>query len=278
MKRIIICADDYGQNRAISQGIIALLSKNRLSAVSCLTTSPEWSQHAAWLAAFSNQVDIGLHFNLTEGDALSDVYRKCYAQRFFSLPKLLIRAWLRYLNISVIEAELSAQLDCFISAMGRLPDFIDGHQHIHQLPQVREALIGVYHSRFPKKKGYIRCVNDQVMLQDWVQGCGIKKTIIKYFSKKFEYCLAQHNIQHNNYFSGSYNFSRANHYAQMFPGFLKAVGDQGLIMCHPGLECHDSSDPIVHARSWEYAYFSSDAYIADCQTNDVRVSRFFESQ
>src|SRR5580693_851904 len=116
MKYIILCADDYGQTCAISQAIIDLLKSRRLTAISCMVTSSGWPLHAPWLIPYKNQVDIGLHFNLTEGKG--------------PLSLLLLKSHLRQLHKHTIRAELNTQLDQFISAMGVLPDFIDGHQHV----------------------------------------------------------------------------------------------------------------------------------------------------
>jgi predicted glycoside hydrolase/deacetylase ChbG (UPF0249 family) len=41
-----------------------------------------------------------------------------------------------------------------------------------------------------------------------------------------------------------------------------ARADGGLIMCHPALDVMPD-DPIGHARAWEYAYLSSDAFAHD---------------
>ncbi len=38
-KNIILCADDYGISHSVDRAIIDLLDKNRLSAVSCMTSS-----------------------------------------------------------------------------------------------------------------------------------------------------------------------------------------------------------------------------------------------
>src|SRR5690349_9878789 len=86
-KTVILCADDYGQNAAISQAIIELIKKNRLSATSCMVTSPDWLTQAKQLNSFNNQLDIGLHFNLTEGNFLST------QQPLFSLPELMIKSY-----------------------------------------------------------------------------------------------------------------------------------------------------------------------------------------
>ena len=63
MKSIILCADDFGYNRETSLSIIELLTKQRLSATSCMTNMPNWQEQATQLKALSNSVDIGLHFN-----------------------------------------------------------------------------------------------------------------------------------------------------------------------------------------------------------------------
>ena len=40
-----------------------------------------------------------------------------------------------------IAAEIARQLDAFEDALGRAPDFIDGHQHVHVLPGIRRAVL-----------------------------------------------------------------------------------------------------------------------------------------
>jgi predicted glycoside hydrolase/deacetylase ChbG (UPF0249 family) len=40
-----------------------------------------------------------------------------------------------------IAAEIARQLDAFEDALGRAPDFVDGHQHVHVLPGVRGAVL-----------------------------------------------------------------------------------------------------------------------------------------
>jgi predicted glycoside hydrolase/deacetylase ChbG (UPF0249 family) len=73
MKKIVLCADDYNQNAAISGGIIDLVAKGRLSAVSCFSTLPQWEQNAKRLLPYQHKVDIGLHFNLTESSEFSSL-------------------------------------------------------------------------------------------------------------------------------------------------------------------------------------------------------------
>ena len=154
MKHIILCADDYGQNLDLSQAIIDLIERKCLSATSCLTTFPAWREAGLWLTSLQNQIDIGLHFNMTEGRSLTS------AITFMSLPQLLVKAHLRQLSRSAIEVELNAQIDQFISILGRAPDFIDGHQHVHQFPVISDAIINVYQHRFKNTSVYLRYAHE----------------------------------------------------------------------------------------------------------------------
>src|SRR5579883_2854375 len=104
-KRIVLCADDYVQAPAISQGIVALLKEKRLSAVSCMVNTPFWVDEATWLQPYESQADIGLHWNLTEGRALSRAFISTYGDQLFSLSTLMRLALIRKLDQAVMEAE-----------------------------------------------------------------------------------------------------------------------------------------------------------------------------
>lgn len=55
-----------------------------------------------------------------------------------------------------IAAEITRQLDAFEEALGRPPDFVDGHQHVHVLPGVRRALLDILVRRYPAGSLYVR--------------------------------------------------------------------------------------------------------------------------
>ncbi len=275
VKSITLCADDYGQNTAISQAIIALLKEKRLSAVSCMTTAPEWPAHARELAIFKDQTDIGVHFNLTEGKPLSSAFIALYGSSFPSLFTLLKKCYLRQLDPTVVYAELNAQLDQFISSMGRLPDFIDGHQHVHQFPIIREATLALYAERLRDHFCYVRSVYDPKAWLRIRENAYIKQLIIQLCgAHEFKKQLIQRNIPHNSSFSGIYNFAPAAAYAQLFPRFLQQSENRGLIMCHPGLSQSQNKDEIKAARALEYDYFQSEQFVAACLQHHVIIKRF----
>lgn len=271
MKRIVLCADDYGQAQNISQGILDLVKLRRLSAVSCMVNSEHWPSHAAWLKEYRDQIDIGLHFNLTEGRALSNAYRQAHGIQFKPLMQVLAKANLRQFSKAALEAECHAQLGRFMDTFGFAPKHIDGHQHVHQFPLVRDVMMNVYLYHLREHQSYIRLVKEKISWQDIIRS--FKKVII-YLSgtNALERLLTLHQIPHNKSFAGVYDFAHASRYRQFFQMHLQQINDGGLIMCHPGLANGD--DTIAAARGKEYAYFSSEEFLQDCQIAEVELIRF----
>lgn len=267
MKNIIICSDDYGQQHAISHGIIELIKEQRISAVSCLVTSPFWAEHANWLFPYKDKIDIGLHFNLTED--FSERYLNTNGAHLqFPLSNLILQCYTKRINQTNIEAEFNKQIDLFSAYLNKLPDFIDGHQHIHQLPIIRDAILNVYRKRFIMHKPYIRVSMQQ-------NNFSFKSIIIAMLgAHKLKSLLNKYNIPYNTKFSGIYDFKNASNYIKFFPWFLKGLTNNSLIMCHPGLESSDTLDPIHNVRYYEYEYLSSPTFLKDCAAANVNVARF----
>ncbi len=266
-KRIILCADDFGQNEAISEGILRLLQSQRLSATSCMTNMPIWPAMARKLAALKGQVQVGLHFNLTEGQALSKRGQKL----FTSINQLIPRAFLEKLSQSDVEEELSAQLEAFIQAFGSKPDFIDGHQHIHHLPIIRDALFNVYKRYYPHQEAWVRVSSNPLFSTLKVMSRCPKMLIITLTGAlALKKMLVANKIPHNTTFSGSYDFSPTADYALLFSQFLKEVDEGGLIMCHPGLKS-DVDDPIYATRTKEWGYFNSELFMETLAQQQVQL-------
>ena len=56
-------------------------------------------------------------------------------------PRLIVWHTLGRLPRAALASELRAQRDAFTAAVGQPPDFIDGHQHVHHLPGVRDLVL-----------------------------------------------------------------------------------------------------------------------------------------
>jgi predicted glycoside hydrolase/deacetylase ChbG (UPF0249 family) len=273
-KRIILCADDYGQNPSISQAIIDLIAKNRLSATSCMVNSDYWPEHAKWLQPYFGKTHIGLHINFTEGKPLSTLFQQIYGQELLPLPKLLMDSVLRKIDKKAIAAEMNEQLDKFLMETNQLPDFLDGHQHVHHFPVIRDVLLEVYQRRLKNVGTYIRNVNDPHAWQR-IDSAYFKRMVIQLSgASTLQFEMRTRNIPHNTSFSGIYDFSQTNNVAKKFQQFLKQIQNGGLIMCHPGLQLSTEAitDPIYAARHHEYEYFLSDQFLRDCVSQHVDIS------
>jgi len=249
-RRVVLCADDFAQTLATVDGIVALVGAGRLSAVGCLVESPLWPAAAPRLAAVAtDRCDIGLHFNLTQ-----DVARGVH--RATALPLTIAAACLRLLSWERIAVALQRQLDLFEREMRRAPDFVDGHQHVHQLPGAREALVAV--PRGVKAAAIAR-----------LGGRGLRQRLVAA------------GIPHNADFAGVYGLSAAADFPALLRGWLAGVRDRALVMCHPaspgaagGPGGDPIADPIQTAREREHAYLASDAFAADLARAGVRLARF----
>jgi predicted glycoside hydrolase/deacetylase ChbG (UPF0249 family) len=254
LKTIIVCADDFGYSPGICEGILTLVRMNRLSAVSCMVNALHFDAYVPELVSLSPPAQIGLHFNLTEGSFLSVPEPPC-----FSLVELLFKTHTHLISASFIERELRAQLERFIQVTGRWPDFIDGHQHVHQLPIIRTVLLQLYESQLREHGVYIRSTYPINSLPSfYLKG----KVLMHTGGKALSTALKHHAIPHNEYFAGMYDFSPQRPYRDLFCQWLESAPNHTLIMCHPGEGVLDT-DPIAQARLREMAYFSSEQFLED---------------
>lgn len=259
MTPIALCSDDYAQNPGIDAGILELLALGRLSAVSCFSTAPNWlSVSAPALRTYREQADIGLHFNLTEG----------FGVKAASLNAVILRSLLRSMNLQKVELELERQLDAFEGGFGQAPDFIDGHQHVHQFAGVRQILLKVIKRRYANQPIWVR--NTVPANPEW----NGKPQILKYLGgQSLSKDLQSAKVASNKGFAGVYGFDQAD-YAACFKVWLDAAQAGMLIMCHPATEAYPD-DEIAQQRVVEYRFFLSEQFkqmLAATQTKLERLS------
>ena len=247
MKRIILCADDYGMHPDVSDAIVTLAEHDRISATSCLVTSPHWFQDQGKLRHLKDRIDIGLHLNFTEGSGLSTRFQ----DGFPDLKAMLWRSHCHLLPTALIEEEIDAQLDCFRETFDSSPAFIDGHQHVHHLPQVRQALLKTLKKR-ALEHIWLRNVTPLISHSSW-----LKSKIIEYSgARNLSKLLTQYGLKCNSAFAGVYSLSEKESFPSLMAEWLTQLPDGGLIMCHP---CQPSTSDVDHlpARIKEFDFLMS---------------------
>lgn len=268
-RRIWLCADDYGISPAVNTAIRQLVARGRLNATSVMVAAPSFDRGEARALAMVNEgrAAIGLHVTLTAPfRPLSPSYRPMWRERFLPLGATMAASFFGWLRPAALAAEVAAQFDAFRTAFHRAPDFVDGHQHVHLLPQVGEAVLSVVKQAAP---------------QAWVRQCGRavsgrgvisdrKAALLDTLSRRFRDRAAAYGVRTNPAFAGAYHFDRKAVFAEIFPRFLDQLPNGGLVMCHPGFVDDELErlDTLTALREREYAYFAGEAFpalLAECR-------------
>jgi predicted glycoside hydrolase/deacetylase ChbG (UPF0249 family) len=261
-RRIWLCADDYGIAPGVSAAIRDLIASGRLNATSVMVVAPSCTpDEVAALQKLNDgkpRVGIGLHLTLTgRFRPLSANFAPLADGTFPSVGAMMMRSVFRMLDREKIRAEAQAQLSAFIAAFGRPPDFIDGHQHVHLFPQVRDAVIAAARQLAPS--AWMRqCGSGRAALR-WSEP---KAMILDTFSRGFSHAARAAGVPVNPAFAGTYSFSADADFAALFPRFLDGLPAGSVVMCHPGLVDAELErlDPLTTLREREYAYLRGDAF------------------
>ena len=279
---IAICADDYGMSDGVSRGILEALDAGRLTAVSTLVTNPRWPAFAAELRQRRQSADVGLHFNLTLGRPLGPMPNLAPEGAFPSVSTVILLALRRKLPLAEIRAEIDRQLDSFEAAMGRRPDYVDGHQHVHGLPGVRDALIEALAARGLAGQAWLRNPADG-LLRIVLRGAGAPLTLVlalavHALTAGFRPAAQREGFVTNDGFSGHSVFDPGKDYARAFATYLRAPGRRHLVMCHPGYVDDElrAQDPVTVTREQELAFLLSPRLPQLLEKRGLRLARLSE--
>ena len=229
-----ICADDFGITHNVNKGIIKLISKKRLTEISCIVLTENFKRDTKKLKTFKNKIGIGLHLTLTDFKPLSKIYNLKINGNMPSNKSLLLKCLLKRIDKKQIFDEIDLQFQNFKKYLGFDPNFIDGHHHVHQFPLIRECLIDVIKKRKLVKKIWVRNTNEELNKIINRNVSTLKTLIISFFGKKFKNLAKKNSIKTNNGFSGIYNFSSKVNFVDIFSKFIKHSGNKHVLMVHPG--------------------------------------------
>ena len=258
-RRIGLCIDDFGLHAGVNEATLRLAAQGRVTAVSCMTGAPQWRNGAGRLAA-AKGLDVGLHLDLTEYPLTAGLR--------MPLPALVARAQARLLDAKRLRAEIDAQLDAFEAALGRPPAHVDGHQHVHQFPVVREALLAALLARAPRQRPWLRSTRQPLR----PAGGGGKPWLIERLGAQRLCELAEANrFPHNASLLGVYDFQGDTvRYRALLAQWLGQAGEGDLLMCHPAVGAA-AGDPIAAAREREFEVLAGDALPALLATAGVQL-------
>ena len=271
-RRIWLCADDYGISLSVNTAIRDLVVRGRINAASALVVAPSFSRSEATalnvLNSAAPRVAIGLHLALTAPfRPLSKSFQPMSETGFLPLSATFRRAMMHRFRHDALAAEIDSQMQAFRKAFGRTPDFVDGHHHVHLLPQISTAVLDVVRQTAPAA---------------WVRQCGRnvpfaarladrKGLLLDFLSYRFRRRAATRGLRTNPAFAGTYDFKDDANFAALFPRFLDGLPDGSVVMCHPGFVDAELQrlDPLTTKREKEYAYFAGETFPTVLATHGV---------
>jgi predicted glycoside hydrolase/deacetylase ChbG (UPF0249 family) len=247
---VILTADDYAMTHGVSRSIVELAKARRLSATSVMTNMPLWPTVAQDLRGLRGEISIGLHLNLTLGRPLGPMHVLAPQGRFVELRQLVTKAVTRRLDRAELAAEIGRQLNRFVEVLGVQPDHLDGHQHVHALPMVRDALFDALAVSGFAAKPLLR---DPAVARLDTQTF-VKSAVVRALTIGFGARARAAGYPVNDSFAGFSRFNRRDNYAAEIELGLANPGRCHIVMCHPGYPDAELAglDPVVDRRLDEH--------------------------
>ncbi len=288
MKKIIINIDDLGLSDAVNQAVVNLAEKQRITASSYMVGGSISGEHKHALQELG--VDIGLHLDFT-GIFPSPLTG--------SLKSTLFKCYTRQLDKQQVADNIKQQFEQFAETFDALPVFVDGHQHVHQFPIIRDALIEEITARSHPQQTPIACRITKPLVND------VKSWIIYILGgNKWQKRCQQNNIAHNTGFAGVYGFDKDKEELKNLwqkwltscantestienrknTGHIRSqqINKTNLIMCHPATPIaltksgKDWQDEIKQAREIEYQWLMSDEFAEMLAMQEVQLQHWRE--
>ena len=282
---VCVCVDDFGLHSGINAAVLDLSQRKRIGATGCMVDGPAWASGAAALRQLpASQLDVGLHFDLTEArlapqrtSSISPANGALQAGSKLPLRQIIIASYRQQLDSDWLAAEVTRQLDAFETAMQRPPAFVDGHQHVHQLPQVREALLAELQRRYPAPaRPWLRCTRPALR--------GLKAAsagAANAFKASVIGCLGAAELARqaqaagfamSRALSGVYGFDgSAARYQRLLALWLQHSQHGDVLMCHPSASVVEG-DAIASARCIEYQVLAAESFEQIMQQANVHIA------
>lgn len=145
MSMLIINADDFGLCSGVNRAVVEAHAQGVLSSAS-LMVNMEGFDEAVRLGKLQPGLDLGIHVTLAAGRPLCSPRNVPSLVdeegRFLRRSVLLSRILRRQIELADLEREIHAQVDKFV-ASGLRAAHINGDQHVHIFPGVRDIIVKV---------------------------------------------------------------------------------------------------------------------------------------
>ncbi|MDX8440809.1 ChbG/HpnK family deacetylase [Mesorhizobium australafricanum] len=267
IRSIRLIADDYGLAPGVSDAILELIDLGRLTGTGCMTGFPEWEEAAARIRPFRRRAAVGLHLTLTDQVAATGPSSLASDGKLPGLASLALPVRRGRIDERDVHAELDAQYDRFVETLTGPPDYIDGHQHVHFLPVVRNWLLARFgaSARKPALRGAPGLPG--------MDAAAPKIAAVAALAAGFNGSMRRAGFSVMTPLSGIYDWRQPEKFASTLRAAIKTLPERGVFMCHPGHvdDILRARDPMQGVREVEYTVLSSQDFSASLDRAGVRV-------
>lgn len=238
--KLFINADDFGYCPNRNSAIIDCFKAGAITDTSLLVNS-SYVLDATKLGLKHN-LPMGLHFNVSEGKPVSTPSEipslLCDGEHFRGKAGVVAAAENGSLKTDEVKRELRSQIEKFKSLTGRLPARVDGHQHVHVFPIIRQAFAEVlseYGVKLTRLPIGLYLGPTEMLPEEFLQK-------VREFAKDSRELFSQHNLRSSDAFIGcslvkmeeNSTSQQVLNYFQVAMESLPANAETVEFMVHPG--------------------------------------------
>jgi predicted glycoside hydrolase/deacetylase ChbG (UPF0249 family) len=251
IKKFILNADDYALNAGADAAILDLAARGIVTSTSVMVLSPRWKEAGRALASYP--ITRGLHLDFT-----SPFASKHFSE--LSISRAVVSAYCGLTRSEEIRRRIDHQLSLYEEVLGEVPQFADGHQHIHQLPGIRAGLLACLKQRYGGQSQRVK-----IRFCEPARWRGLEAALVGATGAKALKRLASRDgFTGNSDFAGVYSFATSSPLKQLWRSWLRALaGAEPMIMCHPAKAAKETlavPDRIAEARRVEYEWLKSEDF------------------
>ena len=245
--RFVVTAEDFGLSRGITDSILETVDKGPVRRVSIIGNGSAFASAVAE-AKRRPHLKLALHVNLTEGRPLSPrhaIPQLVDARGFFAYAPaaLLARSLMSRALSQQIRIEVAAQVLRAREALGTGALLVNGHQHVHLIPAVADALASM------EGVAAVRNVSEPFYLAGSVSLAHLAaRPLLAFLSRRAGRKLALANAWFVGFLYSGRMTARA-----LAAGLASVRNDGGEVLMHPGSALPGELAEWSGDVAWHYA-------------------------
>ena len=272
MSKIIVHADDFGEDDNVTAGIIKAIEGGTVRSTSVMANMAGTDHAIQLMPLYAEGVSFGVHLNFCEGRSLAIAPSLTDNNgKFLSKGQLALRSLLGRLDRDEVRSEIDAQIETVKKSSVQI-SHLDGHKHLHQLPHIfEETMLAAQRHNIT---GIRICEQHPFRLETNLKA-GASRVFRQIFSRRARALVSNLSIRCPDRLIDIADILRRESFAER-QSILKGNYDVTELFCHPGV-----SDPELNAtsscnRSGELHFLLSEDFAQLLTSLNLEITNYWE--